>query len=198
MPDRRGGPIIMMRFITDFADQGVILPVLAVGGLVMLLRGWWRGAAVWVLTASLVLAFMLLLKIAGLYYAWFVHVPIISPSGHVAAACVVYGGLLFMMGQGWFARFPALMLPSVLAVGLVIGQTRLMLHAHTLLEVVIGCMVGCAGGVMVGRKCGPVPHPLWIYLLPCVGCIACLFHGCHLGIEGTIRRIFAPENIFHP
>lgn len=187
----------MMRFITDFADQGVILPVMVTGGVVMALYGWWRGAAVWVVTVSLVLGIMLLLKIAGLYYAWLAHVPIISPSGHVAAACAVYGGLLLMVGQARFARFPAFMVLPVLGVALVVGLTRLSLHAHTLFEVVTGGIVGCAGAFMIGRRCGPVPHPLWMYLLPCVGGVAWLFHGYHLAIEGTIRDFFAPESLFH-
>ena len=194
---RQGGPIIMMRFITDFADQGVILPVMATAGLVMALCGWWRGAAVWTGTVSLVLAVMLLLKIAGLYYAWLAHAPIISPSGHVAAACVVYGGLLLMLGQRWFARFPAFMPVPLLGMALAIGLTRLSLHAHTLFEVVTGGIVGCAGGILIGRQCGPVPQPLWVYLLPCVGCIAWLFYGHHLAIEGTIRSLFAPDALLH-
>ena len=187
----------MMRFITDFADQGVILPVMVTGSIIMALYGWWRGSMVWTATVSLVLVVMLLLKIAGLYYAWLVHGPIISPSGHVASACVVYGSLLLMLGQKWIVRSPALMVLPMLGMALVIGLTRLSLHAHTLLEVVIGAIVGCVGGIMIGRGCGPVPHRLWIYLLPCMGCIAWLFHGHHLAIEGTIRRIFAPESLFH-
>ncbi|ATU71827.1 PA-phosphatase-like phosphoesterase [Gluconacetobacter sp. SXCC-1] len=187
----------MMRFITDFADQGVILPVMATGFLVMALRGWWRGAVVWTGMACLVLAGMLLLKIAGLYYAWLAHVPIISPSGHVASACVVYGGLLLVLGQKWFARFPALMPVPVLGLALVIGLTRLSLHAHTLFEVVTGGIVGCTGGILTGRQCGAVPRLLWVYLLPCVGCIAWLFHGHHLAIEGTIRSLFGPEALLH-
>ncbi|MDT8872828.1 hypothetical protein RAA17_21375 [Komagataeibacter rhaeticus] len=64
------------------------------------------GAVVWTGMACLVLAGMLLLKIAGLYYAWLAHVPIISPSGHVASACVVYGGLLLVLGQNGLPVFP--------------------------------------------------------------------------------------------
>lgn len=88
----------MLHFITDFADQAVMLPVMVTVALIMAVNGWWRGAVVWAVTAVMLLAVMLLLKIAGLYYAAVEQTAIISPSGHVAAACMVYGGLLCCWG----------------------------------------------------------------------------------------------------
>ena len=185
----------MLHFITDFADQAVMLPVMVTVALIMTVYGWWRGAVVWTVTAVAMLAVMLLLKIAGLYYAAIEHTAIISPSGHVAAACMVYGGLLVLLGQRYFMRFPALMLVPLSGIGIAMACTRVALHAHTLFEVVTGGVIGCAAGVMLGRACGPVPQRLWLYLLPGVACVAVLFHGAHLGIEGAIRCMFMPGKI---
>jgi hypothetical protein len=41
-----------MRFITDFADQAVMLPVVAAIDIALLAQGWRRGAAVWVGAAA--------------------------------------------------------------------------------------------------------------------------------------------------
>ncbi|MBV1829220.1 phosphatase PAP2 family protein [Komagataeibacter sp. AV436] len=185
----------MLHFITDFADQAVMLPVMVTVVLIMAVYGWWRGALVWALTAVAMLAVMLLLKIAGLYYAAIERTTIISPSGHVAAACMVYGGLLVLLGQRYFRRFPVLMLVPLSGIGIAVACTRVALHTHTLFEVVTGGVVGCAAGFALGRACGPVPQRLWFYLLPVVACVAALFHGAHLGIEGAIRCMFMPRRI---
>ncbi|MGY6768553.1 phosphatase PAP2 family protein [Komagataeibacter xylinus] len=185
----------MMHFITDFADQAVMLPVMVTVVLIMAVYGWRRGAMVWTGTAIAMLAVMLLLKIAGLYYAAIEQTTIISPSGHVAAACMVYGGLLVLLGQRYFVRFPALMLVPLSGIGIGVACTRVALHTHTLFEVVTGGVVGCAAGLVLGRACGPVPQRLWLYLLPGVACVAVLFHGAHLGIEGAIRSMFLPRKI---
>ncbi|GCE89134.1 phosphatase PAP2 family protein [Komagataeibacter diospyri] len=186
----------MMRFITDFADQADILPVVVTVGCIMGLHGWWRGMRVWCSVIPLTLGVMLLLKIAGLYYAWFTQADVFSPSGHVAAACITYGGLLVMLLRRRFIHYPAAMLLPLLGVAVVMGFTRWRLQAHTIGEIVTGTCIGCAAGMVLGLKCGPVPRSLWGYLLPCVACVALLFHGLHMGAEETIRRVFCPQEIF--
>ncbi|GAO00089.1 phosphoesterase [Komagataeibacter xylinus NBRC 13693] len=186
----------MMQFITDFADQADILPVVATAACVMGVRGWWRGMWVWCTVIGLALGTMLLLKIAGLYYAWFMQARVFSPSGHVAAAIVTYGGLLVMLLRRVLVRHPVAMLVPLLGVAGVVGYTRWRLQAHTMGEVMVGTCVGCIAGLVLGIKCGPVPRSLWGYMLPCIAGVALLFHGFHLGAEATIRQVFSPEGLF--
>jgi hypothetical protein len=70
-----------MRFVTDFADQAVVLPVVAAIGIVLLAQGWRRGAAAWVGATAGTFGIMLLLKLV------FIACPMSdlrTPSGHVA------------------------------------------------------------------------------------------------------------------
>ncbi|RFD19793.1 phosphatase PAP2 family protein [Komagataeibacter melaceti] len=179
----------MIRFITDFADQGDILPVVATVAAVMVWREWRRGASVWLVTVVLTLALMLVLKIMGLYYAVFMQARVFSPSGHVASACLVYGSLLIMMGREAFIGLPTLTMLPLMFVAAVMAYTRLVLHAHTVSEVVTGAMIGSIAAVVLGFKCGPVPRALWVYLLPALVGSAFLFHGWHLGAEAAIRHL---------
>ena len=36
-----------MKFLTDFADQAVVLPMVAAVSVVLAAQGWWRGALAW-------------------------------------------------------------------------------------------------------------------------------------------------------
>ncbi|MCE2575147.1 phosphatase PAP2 family protein [Komagataeibacter sp. FNDCR2] len=183
----------MIRFITDFADQGDILPVVATVTAVMVWREWRRGASVWLGTVVLTLALMLVLKIVGLCYAVSMQAPVFSPSGHVASACLVYGSLLIMMGREAFIGLPTLTMVPLMFVAAVMAYTRLVLHAHSVSEVITGAMIGSIAAVVLGFKCGPVPKALWLYLLPAVVGSAFLFHGRHLGAEVAIRHLVLSE-----
>src|SRR5580700_3091621 len=50
-------------FITDFADQAVILPLVFAIGIALLVQGWRRGAAAWTLAVLATFATMLVLKL---------------------------------------------------------------------------------------------------------------------------------------
>ena len=87
-----------MNFLTDFADQAVVLPVAGAVLVLLLATGWRRGALAWAGCVSGVLAVMLALKLVTLACGW--RVPwtgLYSPSGHTAASAVVYGGLLALL-----------------------------------------------------------------------------------------------------
>ena len=55
-----------MTFITDFADQAVILPLVLAIGIALLAQGWRRGAAAWALAVVATFAAMLALKLVFL------------------------------------------------------------------------------------------------------------------------------------
>ena len=130
-----------MRFLTDFADQAVIIPLVLAISIALATQGWRRGAIVWLLAVGATFAAMLALKVAFLACSpLFSPIDIHSPSGHVAAATVVTGGLAALL-SGRAANI----LPIAGLAALVIGISRLVLGAHSLPEVVVGALVGLAG-----------------------------------------------------
>src|ERR1700735_5226432 len=83
-----------MTFLTDFADQGVVLPVVLAVGLVLALYGQWRAALMWLAVIGGTFAAVLVLKFGFIGCGTvFDRYALHSPSGHTTAAAVVAGGL---------------------------------------------------------------------------------------------------------
>jgi membrane-associated phospholipid phosphatase len=174
-----------VRFLTDFADQAVILPMVLAIGLALLAQGWRRGAAAWVVAVAATIAAVVTLKVLFLACsATFGTTEIRTPSGHVAAATVVAGGLAGLLLRG---RRTALLF--AVAAALLIGITRLVLHLHSATEVMIGAGVGLAGTWVLLLLAGDPPpglHPRRIALIAVA--VALIFHGLHLPAEAHIRH----------
>lgn len=180
-------------FITDFADQAVLLPVAVVLVAVLFLTGWRRGALVWGLAIVGVLGCMLVLKIVFLSCGQLlVGRELHSPSGHTASAAVIYGGLLAVVARRnsvrarwWWALLP-------LAVALAVGASRLAVGAHTWLEVITGGAVGVVGAAFAGSIAGQTPRNLRLRpLLAGIGALGLLLHGYHLPAEAAIQNRFS-------
>lgn len=172
-------------FLTDFADQAVILPVaLSVAALLGLL-GWWRGAVAWAVSVGGTLVAILALKLVfgACGPAW--RLDIESPSGHTAAATAAYGGLLILLGMP-----PPIALASAAGIAGLIGLSRVELRMHTPPEVALGALVGLAGVVLfvrlMARFARPVPRTALIAILLVV---VLVFHGAHVHAETVIRRL---------
>ena len=170
-----------MNFLTNFADEAVVLPLALAVGVVLLLLGWRRGAAAWMVGVGGTLALMLVLKVAG----WACGPPLWrTPSGHAAAAAVVCGGLALIVvrrDRPYRAVFIAVLAAAV------IGASRLLLGAHSLPEVVVGGAVGIAGASLLARLAGPPPQGLrarWVAAV--VVAVLVLFHGSRLPAEAHI------------
>ncbi len=178
-----------MVFVTDFADQAVVLPLAAIVALVLGVVGWWRGLLAWVVAVAGTLGVMLALKLVALAVAEdFDWGPPASPSGHVASACVVYGGLAVLLLRG---AVPLPLLASIpIGVAALMGYSRVELLAHDTAEVIVGSVVGMAGVMVLAAMAGPRPRVVgW----PVVGAAACtmlVFHGMHLPAEAAIRSAF--------
>lgn len=169
-----------MQFLTDFADQAVVLPVVLAIGLVLLAQRWWRGAAAWAATVVATFAVMLALKILLIPCG---TAAIHTPSGHVAAATFVTGGLAAMLRCR-----RGIVVPVVLLAAVVIGASRLVLGLHTWPEVVIGALVGMAGAMAMQRLAGPPPPSIDARRLVLITlAVALVFHGLHLPAEAEIR-----------
>jgi len=177
-----------MRFLTDFADQAVVLPVAATVLVVLLALGWRRGAAAWALSVGGVLGVMLVLKLITFACGW--RVPwtgLASPSGHTAAAAVVYGGLLaLLVPRGLGGTLVAALAGGVVA--LIFGLTRLALQVHTVPDVIVGAAVGVVGAVLLRKLAGDRPATLSSPRLAVAACVVMLlFHGHRLEAETRIR-----------
>ncbi len=176
---RRGVSPSLLRFITDFADAAVVLPLVAV---VWALLGRWGTR--WAVAVALTLGAM-----AGLKVLSFATVGAFSPSGHTASAAIVYGGLAWVLLRPAWGR----VVPGLLAVAGVaaIGWTRLALAAHSPLEVLVGAAVGCAGLVALGQvssRLSPASARRCRAAMA-VPVVWVLFHGHSIDLEGRLRGL---------
>jgi membrane-associated phospholipid phosphatase len=173
-----------MMFLTDFADQAVILPVVFAIAIVLAMQGWRRGALVWLGVVFGTFGVMLVLKLVFLACTpLFDPIDIHSPSGHVAAATVVAGGLAALLTRRRTSIIPVAVLAAV-----VIGFSRLVLGMHSLPEVVLGAFVGLAGAAALQALAGTPPALRPARLFAVVIIVAALFHGMHLPAEAAIQR----------
>jgi membrane-associated phospholipid phosphatase len=171
-------------FITDLADQAVILPLVLAIGIALLAQGWRRGAAAWAAAVVATFATMLALKLAFLACSQSFGTPDIhTPSGHVAAATIVTGGLAALL-----LRRRASVLPVAVLAAVLVGVSRLVLGAHSLPEVLLGAMVGLAGALALPLLAGPPPSGLDVRRIAIVVvAVVVVFHGLHFPAEAHIR-----------
>lgn len=171
-----------MTFLTDFADQAVVLPLVGAVALALAVLGWWRGAAAWLVAVGATFGTVLALKL-GLLACGPVFGPfgLHSPSGHTAAAAMVAGGLAAIL-TGW----PRAALVAALAAAVVIGVSRVLLGFHSVPEVVTGGFVGCLGAVGLAYLAGRPRVRRPARLLASAGVVAVFFHGVRLPAEAAI------------
>jgi membrane-associated phospholipid phosphatase len=175
-------------FVSDFADQAVVLPAAVLIGFALLLAGWARGAVVWVSVIAATFAAVLILKLVFEACGARWGSSIESPSGHTAAAAVFYGGVLSEL----FGRRARLPWSAALAVAVVVGLvgfSRLVLGAHTPAEAALGGAVGLLGLSAMLVLAGPSPvssRRLAAFALPALAVVVVL-HGIRLPAEIVIR-----------
>jgi len=171
-------------FITNFADQAVILPLLLAVTIALVAQGWRRGAVVWLGVVGATFFVVLLLKLVCLACAPVDGLAELrSPSGHVASAAVVAGGLAAILTRRRLSILPVGVLAAV-----VIGVSRLFLNMHSLPEVAVGAGVGLAGATALVSMAGPPPTLRPGKLLALVIIVVAVFHGLHLPAEAAIRH----------
>jgi membrane-associated phospholipid phosphatase len=176
-----------MGFLTDFADEAVILPLAAAVGIALGVIGWWRGCLAWAISVGGALATMGFLKVLFVACAGSLgDLGILSPSGHTAAAAVTYGGIALLLGRG---RLPKpLLMAAPLAVAVVIGISRVVLHAHVPAEVFLGGCIGLVGASILLPLAGPRPPMKSWPIITASGLIVFAFHGSQLQAEQAIHN----------
>ena len=181
----------MIENLTNFADQAVILPILALAAVGLLVSGWQRATLAWVIVVPGVLFVVLIGKIATIGCAGPMtqSIGLYSPSGHTASAAVVYGGLVALLVRTRWPERVALVSATVVAA--VIGASRLLLGVHTVADVLVGAPVGILGAYALIRLAGPPPRRLRFG--PVIGVVllisVLLLHGTHLQAEAEIGKI---------
>jgi membrane-associated phospholipid phosphatase len=171
-------------FLTDFADQAVILPIALAVGVALFAQGWRRGAGAWALVIIATFAAVLTLKLVFIDCSASLGTSNIrTPSGHVAAAAVVAGGLAALL-----LRRRSVVLPLAALAAFVIGASRLSLGAHSPAEVMLGAAVGLAGALALPLLAGPAPKGLDARRVAVIAvAVVVIFHGMHLPAEAHIR-----------
>jgi membrane-associated phospholipid phosphatase len=173
-----------VRYLTDFADQAVIIPMVLAIAVALAVQGWRRGALAWLLVISATFMATLTSKLIFLSCSpVFGPTDLHSPSGHVAAAAVVSGGLAALLTGRRISILPVAVLAA-----LVIGVSRLLLGMHSLPEVVLGALIGLAGAAALMRFAGRPPELKLGPLVAVVVIVAALFHGLHFPAEAAIRH----------
>ncbi len=170
-----------MTFLTDFADQAVLLPLALIVALCLAILGWWRGVAAWLFGVGATLATMLLLKIA--FISCGPDYILRSPSGHTAAAAVIVGGLTAVIGGG--SRLGVL---AAALAALLIGGSRLALGVHTPLEILVGAAIGIGGALVTAQLAGPTPEIRRNRVAVAALLVLVLLHGMHMPAEAHIRN----------
>ena len=175
-----------MQFLTNLADQAVVLPAFLAITLTLLATERQPGGAAWILGVAGTLGAVFALKVAAetfpdAFHGWNLR----SPSGHVASGAVLYGGLAVLL-------FPqrGLALLFAAAVALLMAGTRLSLGVHTVADVVAGGAIGLAGVLLIAARVPSAPRPESRLVLPAVLlAVVGLMHGQRLAVEGLVLRV---------
>ncbi len=173
-----------MLFLTDFADEAVVLPLMLAVSVMLVLLGWYRGSAAWALAAGMTLGAMLLFKLVAIACG---PVHLRTPSGHTAVAALITGSLAAILVPRRHCLAAAV---AGITGAAVMGFSRLELEMHTTPEVMLGAAVGIGGAVGFALLSGARPPRLqfrWIALT--VVLVLSVFHGSRVGAEPRIWRV---------
>ena len=175
-----------MKFLTDFADQAVLLPVALLFAASLGVLRWWRGLAAWLAAVIGVLGAMALLKyICFACAAPLAFTGVRSPSGHTAASTMIYGGGLALLLRGRVPRVGWAALPFAMA-GL-FGASRIAVGAHDWQEVLAGAAVGLAGAGALLVLAGLRPPMRTVWVAAAVLLLAMGLHVTRLNAETMIH-----------
>jgi membrane-associated phospholipid phosphatase len=176
-----------LTFVTDFADQAVVLPTAIVVLVALALLGWRRAALSWALCVAATLGTTLALKLVVMACSVGNSAGLASPSGHAAGAACVYGGGFALLVQ---ERRPATRIAALtaLAVAVAVGVTRLALGVHSLADVCAGSAPGVIGAVSMRWLAGERPPGLRLARVAAVALVTiALLHGRRLDAEPRLR-----------
>lgn len=154
-----------------------------------------RAAKAWTVAIGFVWTTMLILKLVGymieglLPTSPFSAIDLVTASGHVASASVIYGGFIgLVLWRPGTLMVRTLLAATVAAAG--IGVTRVMLAEHSVSEVIIAAAVGIVGAYWLTTVASvSVERRARLPLLIVAAIVIVVRHGGHFGWEQTIHQI---------
>jgi membrane-associated phospholipid phosphatase len=179
-----------MKFLTDFGDSAVLLP-LSLVVLVWLLATRSIAAAIWWVGVLAVFGAV----IGGLKMLFFACPPAVdvrSPSGHTGFSMLVYGGIAAIIAiqrRSAWSRTAIMLAALALVIGIAIS--RVALHMHSRPETLIGFLIGAvAVAVFIfGYQRTTHNRRLMTPLLFAVVLTATIFHGARLNAETNLHML---------
>lgn len=192
--------------VTDLGESTVLLSTAVAAS------GWfWLShqrqlALIWLFAIGGCAATMLALKLSFLTCGHLVlHGAVHTPSGHSAMSALFYGAAALTVQKisPQAARHPTLLQAIAVLMALAIGASRIVVHAHSPQEVVIGLSVGFAWlGIfaLALRHSGPsatVPPAAVLCVLGILygGLLTVTMAGRHMAVEGYLFHIARMLNI---
>jgi len=188
-------------FITDCGDSAVTVPLALLTLVFVIAAGAQRLAVGWVLTIGGCAGAIAVLKLAFGGCGQRISIAhIVSPSGHTAMSAVVYGSLALLLGTALPPRYRRAVLLAAIVGVVGIALSRVVLHEHSVAEIVVGFAVG-AGAVAVfrailAREKPPALALSW-FVVSIVALIT-LMHGTRWMIEPVLQAIAEAFRISQP
>lgn len=184
----------MIQFVTDLADQAVVLPLILMIAATLTVQGWPRGGLAWIGATIACFGTMLALKLVFMGCGETIGIETISsPSGHAASAALICGGLV-----ACFTSSTPFAVLAAIAGSSVIGYTRIVLGAHTIEETVLGAMVGTGGAALLSLLAGIPPVVRVLPIIVVIVAVMAGFHGTRLPAEPAIRQASAIVRMIAP
>jgi len=178
-----------MHTLTNFGDIAVVLPLSVVISFWLLRYNSSKVLVRWIVALSLCITITVLLK--TYLYACPIGSDLVSPSGHTSLSTLTYGTIALVMA----AERSRILQASVLGAGtgfvFAIAGSRVLLNAHSSLEVGIGILIGIATLALFTRyylRSRSEGAPLLMLVLPAVAVMA-VFHGHELRSELILHAI---------
>jgi membrane-associated phospholipid phosphatase len=182
----------MLTTITDLGDSALLLPASLALSLYLWARGSRRPALLFATTVLACIALTALTKIG--FRGCGVDAPIFdlrSPSGHAALGTTFYlcGALLLTADATRLVRAMALAAATMLLV--LISTSRVLLQAHTPIEVATGLLIGiaCVAGFALTSSRLPKVKSGWRLSIAIFVALAVITNGHHLNAEELLGSI---------
>ena len=184
-----------LQFWTNFADGAVMFPLGIAIGLTLCLLRQRRAAFAWAVGIGCVWGLMLILKLAGYMIEGLdpasplSAIDLVTPSGHVASASAIYGGLVGLLLLQRRVLMPHTLLATA-GIAAAIGITRVELGEHSVSEVLIGAAVGMLGVYWMSRLLGgSLDRRARLPLLVVAVLVVAVRYGEHLDWEQAIHQL---------
>jgi membrane-associated phospholipid phosphatase len=182
--------IHLVHAVTDLGDAAVVVPASAMLLAYLLYVRSTKTASIWVATLVLCAGLTIFAKLA--LYTCGTVADLRSPSGHTSVSVTFYGCCALMMSADKDRRNRLLLMLGGTAIAAAIAMSRVLLHAHTIGEVVAGFIIGafCVAWFAAGYFAQPSsPRLRWEPGLVMLVLVVLAMHGRHWTLEAPIAHL---------